>query len=169
MARDEHCQEHENQRPSQVGQGHQPAPFEVVGERAGRQCQHEPGERVGCRDRRHRQGMGVHEQGEQGDCPVTEAVTEARYGEGAPEVGEPGSQRSGGPRRGRKLCSPLSPPWVKVTAASWLSFGPSVELTRQRGDSRCGGRVPEGLSLACPGTEVFSVRTRKTAGGARKR
>ena len=92
MARDEHGQGHENQSSSEVGQGHEPAPFEVVGERAGRQCQHEPGKRVGCRDPGHRQRMWVHEQGEQGNCPVTEAVTEARYGEGAPEVGEPSPQ-----------------------------------------------------------------------------
>ena len=88
VARHQQSQCHQNQSAPHVGRGHDPAPLIAVGERAGRQREHEPRERVSCRDRRHRKWMGVHEQGKEGNGSVAEAVSQARHGESRPEVAE---------------------------------------------------------------------------------
>ena len=93
-ARDQQCQCHEHEGASEVGHSHQPAPLESVRERACWQRQHEPRERIGCRDRRHRERMRIHEQSEEGNRSVSQAVAEARYREGCPEVVESSPQRS---------------------------------------------------------------------------
>jgi hypothetical protein len=88
MAHDQQCQCQQNKSASEVGHGHDPASLEAVGEGAGGQRQHEPRERVSCGDRSHRKWMRIHEESKEGDGAVTEAVSEARYREGRPEVAE---------------------------------------------------------------------------------
>ncbi len=52
MARDKKCQCDQDESAPHVGHGHDPASLVAVSERAGRQRQHEPRERVRCCDRR---------------------------------------------------------------------------------------------------------------------
>ena len=99
MARDKQCQCHEDESAPHVGHGHDPASLVAVSERAGRQREHEPRERVGRRDRRHRKRVRVHEESKEGNGSVAEAVAEARYDKGRPEIAEPSPERSTSPRR----------------------------------------------------------------------
>ena len=97
MGRDKKCQCDQDESTPQIGHGHDPASLEAVSERAGRQRQHEPRERVRCCDRRHRKRVRVHEESKEGNCPVAEAVAEARYRKGCPEIAEPSPERSTSP------------------------------------------------------------------------
>ena len=107
IARDQQGEHHKNKGAPHVGDGHQPTSLEAVRERAGGQSQHEPGECVGCRHRRHGKRMRIHEEGKERNGSVAEAVAEARHGEGRPEIAEPSPQRTASPGRGPRAASTL--------------------------------------------------------------